>query len=88
MSGLSFDDVNRLILAAAGVPDGGSLGPALKEVSPSQFRRGYLTAGHSADSPANRKRAVSVPPEGGGRSASLCTTPGDDGPGQDGNGVE
>jgi hypothetical protein len=85
---VNYDDVNRLILAVAGVPEGGSPGPALKEISPSQFQRGYLTAGRSADSPANRKTAQPVPPEGGGRSASLCTTPDDDGPGEDGSGVE
>ena len=85
----SFDDVNRLILAAAGVPEGGSLGPALKEISPGDFQRGYITAGHSADSPANRKIAQPVPPEGGGRSSSLCTTPDpdDEGP-ADGGEVE
>jgi hypothetical protein len=89
MTGLSVDDVNRLILAAAGVPEGGSLGPALKEISPGDFQRGYITAGHSAESPAKRKIAQPVAPEGGGRSASLCTTPPDDGrPGEDSSGVE
>ncbi len=72
----SFDDVNRLILAAAGVPEGGSLGPALKDISPQDFRRGYLTAGPAADSPANTGRRVPVPPPGD-----------DDGPGE-GTGVE
>jgi len=59
MTEVSFDDVNRLILAAAGVPNGGSLGPASKEISPGQFPRGYISAGHQADSPANRRRAAS-----------------------------
>ena len=53
-------------------------------VSPQDYQRPYLTAGHSADSPANGRRGVvPQPPEGGGRSTSLCTTPDpdDDGPG-------
>lgn len=88
MNEVNFDDVNRLILASAGVPEGGSLGPALKEISPDQFRRGYIAAGHAADSPANRRIAQPVPPEGGGRSASLCTTPDDDSPGEDSREVQ
>jgi hypothetical protein len=70
MSGLSFDDVNKLILDAAGVPRGGSPGPVSKEVSPGirpgQFQRGYISAGHQADSPANRRRAAPVAPKAAG----------------------
>jgi hypothetical protein len=75
MTDLTFDDVNRLILDAAGVPQGGR---------PGHFHRGYIAAGHASDSPANRRLAVPVPPEGGGRSSGLCATPdpGDDGPGE------
>ena len=51
--------------------------PATHPVDPGDFRRGYIAAGHAADSPANRRLAAPVPPEGGGRSASLCTTPDD-----------
>ena len=71
-------------VAAALISRGDSLGkaqslPAMSTVDPGQFRRGYITAGHAPDSPANGRRAAPVPPEGGERSASLCTTPPDDG---------
>ena len=45
-------------------------------VDPADYRRPYLSAGHSADSPMNtRVRAVTIDPATGGRS----TTPPDDG---------
>lgn len=48
----------------------------MSSIDPGQFSRGYITAGHASDSPANGPRGViPEPPEGGGRSASLCTTP-------------
>jgi hypothetical protein len=59
--------------------DGEQARPAMSTVSPDQFRRGYIAAGHASDSPANGPRGViPEPPEGGGRSSSLCTTPDDD----------
>lgn len=82
-------------VAAALISRGDSLGkaqaqPVTSGISPDQFHRGYITAGHASDSPANGPRGViPEPPEGGGRSASLCTTPDPDdgGPGE-GDGVE
>lgn len=86
MTGVSFDDVNALILAAAGVPEGGSL--ARGQPDPADIRRPYITAGHAADSPANRHGAQPVPmpdPATGGRS----TTPPDSSErGEDGREVQ
>jgi hypothetical protein len=84
-------------VAAALISRGDTLGkaqslPATHPVNPGDYRRPYLSAGHAANSPANGRRGVvPEPPEGGGRSASLCTTPpdsGDAGAARDDGGVE
>ncbi len=42
--------------------DGEQALPAMHPVNPADYQRGYLTPGHAADSPANRRTATPVPP--------------------------